>query len=237
MTRLLQTIKLDATIQYRNKLYHIALGVALLLVVLSRLFIDRAVLAAAIPSYFMMAVGGTTFMFVAGMIIFEKDEHTLASLIVSPLTIREYLASKTISLSFIAIVESTIVVLIAYGFGFNGLFLYSGLIFLAFMMVLLGIVAVVPFNSVTDFLVPATGISLITQLPLFLTLNLTDWLDIIWYAIPTAAPYMLMLRAFAPEIVSDWQVIYGFVYSLVSLAVLGFWAHTAFNKHIVERIS
>ncbi|MEL6271374.1 MAG: hypothetical protein AAFR22_16320 [Chloroflexota bacterium] len=231
MTRLLSTMRLDVTLQARNKLYHISIGLALLIAVAMRSFFPQDMLGAAIPAFVLMAIGGTTFMFVAGMIIFEKNENTLDGIIVTPLRVREYLFSKTVTLTLLATLETSVIILLSFGFGFNGLLVYTGMVLLGAMMVLMGIIPVVRYDTVTDFFLPAGIIGVITQLPIFLLANLGAGLDALWYAIPTAAPFVLMLGGF--DGISTWQLIYGVGYSVLWIAGLSVWAKIAFDRHII----
>lgn len=231
MTRLLSTMKLDMTVQYRNKLYHITLGLAALIVLGAVFFLEKAQLRSVLPAFFMLGVGGTTYMFVAGMILFEKSENTLSGLIVTPLTTRDYMVSKVVTLVILAALEASITIFIAYGFGFNWLLMYGGLILVAAMMVLIGIITVVRYDSVTDFLVPTIFIGIGTELPVFMLFDFGAFFNALWYVIPTSAPFLLMVGGFND--IPAWQLAYGVGYSLLWIAVLGYWAHRAFEHHIV----
>lgn len=231
MSRLLSTLKLDMMIQFRSRLYHISIGLAVLLVVGMRAFFDQETLRAVIPVFFLMAIGGTTYTFVAGMVIFEKSENTLDGIIVTPLSNRDYIVSKVVSLTFIAVLETTTITLLAYGTGFNPFLLYEGILLIGFIMVLIGLIQVVRVDNVNDFLVGAFVIGVVTQLPVFLKFNMgLEWL---WYAIPTAAPFTLMIGGF--ENLAGWQLGYGIGYSLVWLLGLSIWANQAFDYHIVQQ--
>lgn len=231
MTRLLSTIKLDVMLQMRSKLYHISIGLALILVGIVRYFFEPEALKTVLPAFFLLALAGTTYMFVAGMIIFEKNEHTLDALIVTPLQTRDYLISKLITLTFITVIEASIITLIGYGFNFNPFYLYSGVLLMGFITTLAGITQVVRYNSVTDFLVSAFAIALIAQLPIFLAFDIWPNIQWIWYIIPTAAPYILIRGGF--ETLTTWELVYSITYSFVWLIVLAIWVQRAFYNHII----
>ena len=228
--RLLSTMKLDAMVQWRNRFYYIGIGLSLLLAVALAQFIDYQALTVTIPLLFLFAIGGTTLLYVAGLVIFEKDERTLEAVIVSPMRVSEYMLSKVITLTFLATLESAVVLVLAYGLtGFNYGLLIAGVVLMGAMLTLMGFVMIVRYNSITDFLVPVVAVSLVLQLPALYFTGTSD--SLLWLVIPTAAPTMLIWAAWHP--VETWQVIYGFVYSLVLIGGLYRWALIAFQKHII----
>ncbi len=233
MTRLLATMKLDFTIQQRNNLYTISIGLAILLTLIARFAFDRAMLTATLPAMFVLGIGGTTYMFLAGMIIFEKNERTLNSLIVTPLTTWEYIASKGVTLTALALLEATIITAFSYGLRINLFALYGGLLLLALLNLLISLGVVVRYDSVTDFLVPSFVIVILIELPLLMQIDLGPIVNAIWYAIPTTAPYLLLQAAYAP--IAGWQIAYGILYSFLWLVPLAWWAYRAFQHHIIEQ--
>lgn len=232
MTRLTATTRLDMGVQLRAKLYHVSIGLAVLVGLGLRFFVREDLLPGLMPIFYLATAGGTTYMFVAGMLMFEKSERTLAAQIVSPLTIDEYLLAKVGSLLVVALLESTIVLLLAMGFtGYNPLLLYAGIILLAVGNTLGGFIQASRHNSVTDFLVPATAVLIVTQLPMFFLSGISD--SPLWYILPTTAPALLIQAAFVPEAVTTGEIVYGFVYSLIWIVGLFLWARRAFYTNII----
>jgi len=232
MNRLAATTRLDMVVQLRSKLYVIAIGMAVLLGVVIRLLVPPNLVAFFIPMFYLMAVGGTAYVFVAGMVIFEKEEGTLDAQIVTPLRVDEYLTAKTLSLLIVVLLESLIVLFIGYGFtGYNPALLFLGLIVLSVGLTLAGFVQVSRYDSVTDFLVYAVPVILVLQLPL---LGLTGVAPSpVWYIIPTMAPLLLLTAAFTS--ITTWQMVYALSYSLVTVAAVFWWARHAFRRNIVMK--
>ncbi len=230
--RMISTLRLDVTVQWRNRFYIIGIGLSLLMALGLAQFFPREAMGGLLPMLFLFAIGGTTMLYVAGLLIFEKDEHTLEAIIVTPVRVSEYLTSKIITLTFLATLESIVVVALTYGLADLNLgLLLAGLILMGVMLTLLGIILIVRYDSITDFLIPVVGLSLILQLPSLYFGGLSDTL--LWLIVPTSAPTMLMWAAWFP--VETWKIVYGIVYSLVIVAVLYRWALAAFHKHIVLR--
>ena len=73
--------------------------------------------AAWVPAILAVNLQITTFFFVAGLMLLERDEGTLTALAVSPFSPAAYLATRTITLTALAAVETIAVVWIAFGAG------------------------------------------------------------------------------------------------------------------------
>lgn len=228
--RLLATLKLDITVQWRNRFYYIGVGLALLIAFLLSQLVTDGNYGQTIPIFFLLAVGGSTMLYVGGLIIFEKDEHTLDSVIVSPLRLHEYIISKVSTLSLLASIESIIVVLLLQRVsGYNPILLLIGIFALGAMLVLVGLVMIVRFRSITDFLMPVLVVGLIVQLPIIYFTGLST--SFVWLIVPTAAPTMLLWGAWNE--LESWQLIYGLLYSLVTIFALYRWSMIAFRRHII----
>lgn len=240
MTRLLSTMKLDITMQIRNKLYAIGIFVGILsAIALSQLVIPEQ-LPAVIPTVMMLVIGGSTLLYVAGMIIFEKDEGTINMAIVSPLRSSEYLISKITTLTLLSTIESTVIVggtMLLMNFSQavpipNVLVLYMGIVIIGVMYTLIGIVLIVRFDKITEFLIPMGGVAMILQMSFLYFIGFVE--SPIFLAIPVSAPTMIMRGAFVG--LTTWEWIYGIGYSAVLLIGLSVWAYRAFQNHIVMRV-
>lgn len=232
MRRLAATLRLDVQLQSRNLLYHIGVGVALAVGLAARYFLDPEVIRVLLPVFFLGALLGTTYMFVAAMVLFEKGERTLDAVIVSPLPTREYILSKVLTLTGFGLVESIIVLLLAYGFAdFHMVPLLAGVLVMGALYALVGTAQVVRYDSVTEFLIPGAILAgMVLQLPFLHALDI--WPSPIWYLVPTQAPLLLMKGAFQP--IADWEWIYAVGYSFVALVAGYRLAESEFTKYIVR---
>ena len=106
MTRLLSAMKIDVRVQIRTKLYAIGIGAGILVAVALSQLAGPDQLFSVVPTLMLLVVGGSTLLYVAGLILFEKDEGTLKAIIVSPLRTSEYLWSKIITLTALATLEA-----------------------------------------------------------------------------------------------------------------------------------
>jgi fluoroquinolone transport system permease protein len=224
-------IRLNVTLQARNNLYAIGIALALVLGAIGRYVFPYEVRPIVIPAFYLLFIGGSTYMFVAAMILFERAEGTLDAVRVSPLRLDEYLASKIVTLTTFALVESLIVLLIAFGAdGFDVLPLIGGILALGAFNTLVGIAQVAGHRTVTDFLIPGAMIAmLVLQLPIFHFLGM--WAGPAWYLIPTRAPLLIIEGAFRPLSGLEWGYAVG--YSAMWLVVAGRLARSRFVRHVV----
>lgn len=231
MIRLAAEIRQDVRVQARNRLYAIGIGLALILGAVGRYVFPEEALPVVIPAFYLLFIGGSTYMFVASMILLERGEGTLEALRVTPLRLEEYIASKVMTLTVFALIESLIVLFIAFGAGpYNLAALVIGVLLMGALNTLLGIAQVARHDQVTDFLIPgAMLVMMVLQLPLFHFLG--TWTGDFWYVIPTRAPLLIVESAFRPLDTAQW--VYGVGYSALWLGIAAVLARRQFVRHLV----
>lgn len=234
MRRLLASMRLDATLQARNKLFHIGLGVAVLTGALARAFVPPHLLPQLLPGLYLGAIGGTTYMFGAGMMLFEKSQRTIEALSISPLRVSEYIASKTLTLTAFAMVESLIVLAVANGLEVVNLTaLFAGIALLGVQYTLFAMAQVVTKDSVAEFMIPVAVVTMtLLQLPIVDAFGIASprWL----YLLPTEAPVVLMKAGCGA--VEPWQLIYAVSYGSLSVLVLLWFARRRLLRHAFRRV-
>jgi fluoroquinolone transport system permease protein len=234
-------MKTDVTVQVRTNLYTIGVGAGILIAIALGWLASYALLPSIVPALMLIFTGGSTLLYVAGMIIFEKEEGTLYANIVSPLRTSEYLWSKIISLTALATLESVVMIggaMLIMSFAErmvelpNIPLLLLGIIAIGIMYTLVGIILVVRFDTITDYLVPVAGVAVVLQLPFLYFLGwVNHWVLLI---IPTSAPTVLMQGAYVR--LAAWQWLYALGYTGALLAGLTMWAQRAFHTHIVLKV-
>lgn len=240
MNRLLSAMKLDLTVQLRNNLYTIGIAAGLITALALAWLVEPDQLFSYVPALLMIVVGGSTLLYVAAMILFEKDEGTLQAVRISPLRPAEYLWSKIITLSGLALLEAVVMVGGAMAImAFTDTLtlphiplLVAGILAISVLYTLVGIIMVVRYEKITDYLMPMAGLAVIFQLPFLYFLG---WVTSpLLLAIPTSAPTMLMVGAYRPLTAGEW--LYGVGYTVALLAGLTIWAHRAFDRHIIRKV-
>lgn len=232
MRRLLATIRLDLTTQWRNRLYLIGILTAIGFGVGINLGVPDDYLPTVLPLFALITFGGTAILYVMGMTLFEKDEGTLDAQSVTPLSVNEYMSSKIITLTFLAVVEGVITVIVATGLaGYNPLLYVAGLISMGIINTFVGFIIIVRYKSITDAFVPLLPVALILESPALHFLGILEGLW--WYLLPTTPASILMWAAWNP--VPTWELLYALLYSLVVIAFFYRWAFREFHKYIVMK--
>ncbi len=211
MSRFVATLQQDLRLQSRNQLYVIGIGVAVVLGLMVRYLVPAEHVGRGLAAFYLLGLGGTTYMFGASMLLLEKGERTLEALRVTGIRTRDYVGSKALTLTAFAIVESAIVYLIAArGVPTDFGLLLLGAAVLGVFYTLVGVGIAAGYEVVTQFLLPVgTLVAMVLQLPFLSLLGVgPGWL---WYLIPTQAPLLLLQGAFEP--LAPWQWAYAAVVS------------------------
>jgi len=240
MTRLISAMQLDVKVQVRNNLYTVGIGVGVLTAFLLSQLVTADQLGGVIPTLMLLVIGGSTLLYVAGMILFEKDEGTINAAFISPLRPSEYLTSKIITLTLLATIESIVMVggsMLFLSIGQevtvpNIPFLLVGIVTIGVMYTLIGIIMIVRYDSITDFLIPLTLVAIVMQLAFLYFLGLIE--TPLLLVIPVSGPTMIMTAAYRDLSAVEW--IYAIGYTSVLLIGLSVWAYRAFETHIIKQV-
>jgi len=228
MNSLVSTVVRDVRLQVRYGFYYATVFVALIYVVIIRQ-LPADSLGLILPLLLLSNLAITAYFFVAGMILFEKGEGTLEALVVTPLPPAAYLTAKIISLSILALIETLLIAGITTWFGFNLPLLATGLILNSTIMVLMGFIVVVRFDSINEFIIPGALLMTIFSVPLVDYLGLFQhWL---FYFHPVTAPLKLMGVAFSGN--GNPGIWLGLISTLIWIWLLFNWARRDFRQFII----
>jgi fluoroquinolone transport system permease protein len=230
VSRLSATLRLDAQLQARNKVYLIIAIAALGLAFALRALFTPDQLHFFMPLVALSGVTLTTFFLVGVLLLLERGEGTLDVVMVSPLRPAEYLASKLITVTALALVESVLIAGIAYGLGFSFPWLAVAVFLRAGLVAAIGVAVGVRYRSITQFLMPAIALTVAFDLPVLWYLEL--WPSPLFYLWPTLPSLLLAKAAFLP--VDPLQLVYGCVYGLLALGAAVFWASRALDRFVVR---
>jgi fluoroquinolone transport system permease protein len=230
MSRLAAAVRLDLRLQWRYGLYVAALFVSAVWIVVLRQ-VPRAYLEWALPFVIFVDLAVFGFYFLGGAVLFEKGEGTLAAIVVSPLRVGEYLASKLVTLTAASVLVSLVVALATFGTGFNIPMLATGVALNALLTLLVGFIAVSRYETISEYLIPSQIYLLPLAVPLIDFAGL--WHNPVLYLIPTQGSLLMLHGAFAP--IAPRQLAYAVVVQLFWIAALVPLARRAFERHIVAR--
>ena len=230
MSRLSATLRLDARLQARNHIYLI-IGVAAfgLAAVLRALFTPEQ-LHFFMPLVALSGVSLTTAFLVGVLLLLEREEGTLDVVLVSPLRPSEYLASKLVTVTGLALVEGVVIAGVAHGLEFDLPWLLLAVALRAGLAATVGLALGVRYRSVTRFILPAAAFSAAFDLPVLWYLEL--WTTPLFYLWPTMPSLLLAKAAFFP--VAPLQLLYACVYGVLALAASVFWASRALDRFVVR---
>ena len=205
MTRLASAVRLEVTLQVRQRFLHAAVfsGLIWLAVLLP---MPQRLRPVAEPYILLGDLAIIGFFFVGGTVFFEKQERTLGAVVSTPLRFWEYLAAKLTVLLGIYTVR-----LDHRGHGWRTgsptiwRRCWSGVVLATLLMLLVGFITSLPFASVSDWFLAAT-IPLAVMLALPVLHYSGVWPNPMLYSIPTQGPLLLLGAAFDQVTLAPWQV-------------------------------
>ncbi|CAN5199866.1 hypothetical protein BH23BAC1_BH23BAC1_35840 [soil metagenome] len=93
------------------------------------------------------------FMFIGALVLFEKSANTFPALVVTPMKVDEYLWSKAISLTLIALGCSTAMAIAAHGFNVNFGYFFLAVILTSLFFIFFGFIGVARVKSLNHYLI------------------------------------------------------------------------------------
>jgi fluoroquinolone transport system permease protein len=233
MTRLLSALRLELTLQNRQKFLHAAVFSGLIWLA-ALLPMPHTLRPVAEPYILLGDIAIIGFFFVGGTVFFEKQERTLGAVISTPLRFWEYLSAKLAVLLAISLSVAIVVVTVAHGFAFHLVPLLVGVVLGTLLMLLVGFITSLPFTSVSDWFMSATvPLAVMSGLPVLHYSGV--WPNPVLYLIPTQGPLLLLGTAFDQVNLSLWQVAYAVGYPVACLVALCCAAKVLFGRYVIER--
>ena len=227
MRRLWSFMHLDWRRQRRYGFFYAAGFMALVWFAVLR-SLRPAVLPTAVPFLVFVDLAVVGFYFMAGSLLFEKNEGTLTALLISPLRFGEFLAARLATLTLMAVVISFAVALAGGGAHFNMALFAAGVILSSVINLLVGIFAVAPYDSISRFMIPSQVYVIGLYLPLIPFFGW--WRSPFFYLIPTHGSLLLLQGAFTA--IGSWQVVYAVIYQLLWMFILIVLVRRRFDRHL-----
>lgn len=224
----------DAVLQIRNGFYYAAAFLGVFGIIGLR-YLPEAMRAYLLPALILSNLMVGTFYFIAGLVLLERDEHTLEALAVSPLRAGEYLASKVITLTALSMLENAVIVLLAHGVEFDLLALTLGVAFGAAVYTLFGFVVVARYASINEFLLPsvAWGTPLFLPLLPYFGVLRGGWLEVFFWVQPLQPSLVLLSAAFRPAALTE--LLGAVVLGCLWVAVLWNRAQASYRKFVMRQ--
>jgi fluoroquinolone transport system permease protein len=233
MSRAINALRLEVTLQVRQRFLHAAVfsGLIWLAVLLP---MPHGLRPAAEPYILLGDVSIIGFFFIAGTVFFEKQERTLGAVISTPLRFWEYLTAKLIPLVIVSLLVAVTVATIAHGFDYRPAPLAAGVVLGTLLMLLVGFISSLPFASISDWFLAATIPLAVMTVPPILQYS-GVWPNPLLYVVPTQGPMLLLGAAFDQVTLTPWQLLYAVGYPALCIAGLFGVAKVAFGRYVVAK--
>ena len=231
MKTLANTIKWDLLIQNKYQIINVLFAVTglylLLFWLVPALRFDELLILLV---FFDPSMLGLTF--IGALVLFEKGDHTLDALVVTPIKLWQYLWSKAISLTIMAVISGILIAGMGHGWGsIRYEWFLPGLAMTSLLYALMGLGLVAGVQTLNGYLIKVALCTIPLALPL---LNLFGVMDTyIWYFIPSQASISVFEAAFGREI-PLWELLYGFAYMGIWIYGMYRWALMSFQKHVLR---
>lgn len=232
MTRFAGAVRLELTLQVRQRFLHAAVfsGLIWLAVLLP---MPRSLRLVAEPYILLGDVCIIGFFFVAGTVFFEKQERTLGAVICTPLRFAEYLTAKLTVLLVISTLVAVVVATTGCGAAYHPVPMVLGVVLGTLLMLLVGFTTSLPFASISDWFLAATIPLAVMNLPVLHYSGV--WPTPVLYLLPTQGPLMLLGAAFDQLGLAPWQAVYAVGYPAACVAALYRAAAAMFGRHVVAK--
>jgi fluoroquinolone transport system permease protein len=229
--RLLASLKYDIAFQFRHGFYYAYLFISVLyILILKNLPAGVRPTVTTLVIFTDTAVLG--FFFIGGIILLEKAQNTLESLFVTPLRLGEYFMSKVISLTLIALLMSSVIMVLVNGIPPYPLPFVLGVLLSSIFYTLLGFILSARARTLNEYFVSALLCTFIVGLPVVDFLALYQ--NPLFYVLPTQASLLLIHGAF--QSVSFLGIVYG-ILNLTVWSILAYiWARRRFTTYVILKI-
>lgn len=232
MRRFVKLLELDFIMIIRNRILAVAAIVTVLYTAIIQILPDESftrVLTILIFSDPVML----GFMFTGALVLFEKSTNILQALTITPVRPGEYLWSKAISLTFIALAASLIMAVSGTGTRFNFLYLSAAVIFSSLLFIFAGFAGVSRVKTFNQYFIVIPLFMAPACLPFLNYFGITN--TALWYFIPTQASLILFQSAFeGTEAMPASDIIYSLLYLPLSVFISFFFAKRAWRNTLIN---
>ncbi|MUK90336.1 hypothetical protein GMD78_18340 [Ornithinibacillus sp. L9] len=225
--RLFSLIKMDVTFQIRHGFYY-AYALVSLFYIGILMYVPKSIIHDT--SIFIIFTDPSVlgFFFVGGLILLERSQSIFPSLFISSISIHEYVWSKVLSLTCLAIISSLVIFSVIHLNSFDFFPFILAVVFCSVFFTLIGIVLSVRVESINAFLYMSPIFVVLFYLPLVSFFNVYD--SILFYLLPTQA-VLVLLEGSLTEL-SLGMYIYAIITSCIWIALAYGWAYYSMNRFI-----
>jgi len=229
MNILLKAIKWDTVLIYKYGIFTVALSISAIYSI-SFLFTDTHGLEKLVALLIFTDPVMYGFLFTAVMVLFEKDARTNQVLAITPLTSRQYILSKAISFTLLALICSLLILISAHPAVMHLILFIPAVILSSALFVFIAIIGVSHVRNFNQFILVIPLVLAPVCLPLLDFFNVAhSWL---FYLIPSQA--CLLLFGGSVGSITGWQILYSIIYLLGWNYFVFRWAVRAYNRSLLK---
>lgn len=226
--RLLSALKSDIVFQLKQGFYIIYIVITLVyMVALS--WLSTSQLKIVVPLVVFTDPSVIGLFFVGGIIMLEKTQGIISAIVVTPLTTREYIISKVLSLVIVSLFAGISIVFIIYKDSVDWFLFTISLVLTSTFFTLCGLIIGAKCHTVNQYIVKTIPVMLFFVLPCFSLINYNN--INVFYVLPSVASLKLILASF---IGSDLFESLFLILYLSALNILALnYTEQIFEKHVV----
>jgi len=229
--RTLSAVHYDIKFQIRHGFYYAYALVSLLYIVFIR------VMPADAREYLSIIVLLTDptvlgFFFIGGIVLLEKDQNIFASLFITPLSLKEYVAAKLASLTMLSLLSSSVIATFAAPGSFNPLLLAVSVVSSSVFFTLAGLALAARVKKINGYIIAS---------PFFLTpfiLPLLEFMKLfsspLFSLLPGYSSVKLLSGAYYG--ITPVEALYSITLIIIWDVLAYVWACSWFRKYIVAGI-
>ena len=227
MTRWLAALRFDVLLQARQGFYA---ATAAIVVLLGALLLSIPAAARArsdlwVPFLIVVNLPITTFFFVCGLILLERDEGTLVALGVSPVTAGQYLAMRMTTLVALALIETLAIV--SFGFSIETpALIITGAVLLGVMLTGFGAGVSSRYTTVNEMILPGSVFVTFLLLPLLAHFGMSPRAPFLLH--PVEPPLTLIRAAYVEP--AAGELLFGTLGSIAWCGVAWRWGRASLER-------
>ena len=227
MTRWLAALRFDVLLQARQGFYA---ATVVIVVLVGGLLVSipadlRTNAALWVPFWIVVNLPITTFFFMCGLMLLERDEGTLMALAVAPISSHGYLGIRVITLVALAIVETLLVAALAFELG-QPLVLMAAAGLLGTMLTALGALVSARYESMNELILPGSVLVTFLLLPLLAHFGLAPRSPFLAHPVE---PSLTLLRA-AYGGAAGAEIAYGVLAGAAWCAIAWYWGSAGIRR-------
>ncbi len=148
--------------------------------------------------------------FIGGIIMLERMQGVLNYLVITPLYIKEYLLSKILSLSSLAVIAGfAIAISSGYEGRINYMFLFIGIFLVSTFFILIGVIVVTTCHSLNQYIVNMIPAMLVLAIPCVSLIG-TGY-AYVWTIFPSVAGLRVLLSSFYQSSILEIMCLIGYL--------------------------